>query len=296
MTTSIELPRQTLVVDRTLVMGVLNATSDSFSDAGRYSTATARLERADHLIEAHADIIDVGGQSAVTVTPPLEPKAELDAVLPVIEHIIARSPSAIISVDTYKPVVAEGVLKAGAAIINDTTGLRDHELASVVADHRAALVITHNRGRPKQRLTDPDFYDDVVDDVTSFLQERAKHAERHGVKWSSLIFDPGPDFSKTPAQTVAVLQGLAPVAALGRPLLVALSKKDFIGAITLRPPDQRLGGTLAAIAYVLDTAPPSIIRVHDVDQVRDYLKIRSVLSGDLDVDPALDLPPHLRRL
>jgi len=284
----------TVALDRPLVMGVVNATVDSFSDGGRYSTPESRLSLVDELVGEGADILDVGGQSAITSEPEIPAAEEIDAILPILDHLGSVHPDVMVSVDTYKPPVAAAALAAGAHIINDISGLLQPELAGVVAAHEAALVVMHNRSRPKTRLTDPAQYADVVADVVGYLREKVAEAEARGVGHTSIIVDPGPDFSKTPYQTVTVLQHLQDVRALGYPVLVPISRKDFIGAITLRPPHERLAGTLAAVGFV-GSEPGTIFRVHDVRAVRDFLLVSAVLGGDAAIAEDLMLPVELRR-
>lgn len=152
----------------------------------------------------------------------------------------------------------------------------------------------HNRSKPKERLTDPLRYDDVTGDVVAMLEEQLATAIAAGVAPEEILLDPGPDFSKTPHQTITVLREIDRVRALGRPLLLALSRKDFVGAITHRRPKDRLAGTLAAIGH-LTPQPGYVFRVHDVAEVADYLAVAAVLAGHLDVPTDLELPPELRR-
>ncbi len=259
-----------------LLMGVLNATPDSFSDAGRYRTLEARIGRGVSLVEDGADILDIGGESAVTDRPAVAAEEEIERVAPLIAALAQRTP-AVISVDTYKPAVAAAAIAAGASIVNDIGGLADPVLADVCASTGAALVVMHNRGVPKRRLTDPQLYDDVLADVVGFLRERTALAERHGVPPHGLIVDPGPDFSKTPAQTVEVLHGVAAVAQLGHPLLLAISRKDFIGALLRRRPRERLPGTLAALDHGMRNGA-TIFRVHDVAAARAFVATREALQ------------------
>jgi len=268
-----------------LLMGVLNATSDSFSDAGRYRTLGQRIDRALQLLREGADIIDVGGESAVTGRPALAAAEEIERVVPLVEGLLARAP-AVVSVDTYKPEVAAAALTAGAAIVNDTSGLRDPALARACAAHDAALVVMHTRAAPKRRLQDPGLYEDVVADVLAFLRERTAAAEREGVRHESLIVDPGPDFAKTPAQTITVLRSLPALARLGYPLLLAISRKDFIGALVRRAPRARLAGTLAALDHGLRCGV-RLFRVHDVAQARAFMAARH--------GPGPGAPPEPRR-
>jgi dihydropteroate synthase len=273
-------------------MGIVNASPDSFSDAGAYPDLDARVRRARELLDAGADIIDVGGESGITRRPAVAVAEELERVVPLVERI-AGELGALVSVDTYKPAVAEAAIAAGAAVVNDVSGLRDPELAAVCARTGAALVLMHTRAAPKQRLQDPDLYDDVVADVVEFLGERMEVARAHGVRDEQLILDPGPDFAKTPAQTIVLLRRLEELHALGRPLLLAVSRKDFVGALTGRGPRERLAGTLAALGRGVD-AGAHVLRVHDVAEAADFLAVRAALRGDLEVDPALALDEAIR--
>jgi dihydropteroate synthase len=254
---------------RPLLMGVVNASPDSFSDGGRYATLEQRVELAAELLEGGADILDVGGESASTDRPAVAVAEEIERVAPLIERLVGEL-GATISVDTYKPPVARAAIDAGASIVNDVSGLRDPELARVCAQTGAALVVMHTRAAPKQRLQDSDLYGDVVEEVLAFLRERIATAIEHGVDSERLIVDPGPDFAKTPAQTVELLAALPRLHELGRPVLMAISRKDFIGALTGRAPRERLAGTLAALAHGLD-AGAHIFRVHDVAAAADFI-------------------------
>jgi dihydropteroate synthase len=291
---TLRIGERVIPVEGTLVMGVVNASPDSFSDAGQYRTLEDRIALAADLVAEGADIIDVGGQSGITGVPEVEPGDEAERVVPLIAAIHDRFPDALISVDSYKPLVVECALAAGASIVNDVSGLLYPEVARLCADAGAALVVMHTRSRPKQRLVDPAFYDDVVTDVVTFLRERIAATSALGLPEDAVIVDPGPDFSKTPAQTVEMLRGLDSVRALGRPLLLALSRKDFIGAILRKPPRQRLAGTMAAVAHIA-AVPGNIVRVHDVAATRDVLAVVDVLAGRADVDPDYELPMSLRR-
>jgi dihydropteroate synthase len=263
---------------RPLLMGIVNASPDSFSDAGDHPDL---LAHAAGLIAAGAGILDVGGESAVGGRPPVDAAEEIDRVVPI---VAALAGDVLVSVDTYKPEVAEAVIEAGAGMINDVSGLRDPALAEVCARTGAALVLMHTRVAPKGTLLDPGAYDDVVADVVGFLRQRMDVALAAGVSPEQIVLDPGPDFAKTPAQTVAVLRRLDALRALGRPLLLAVSRKDFIGAITGRGPRERGAGTLAAIEAGV-AAGASILRVHDVAAAADFLAVRAVLSGERVLAP-----------
>jgi dihydropteroate synthase len=277
---------------RPWLMGVVNAGPDSFSDPGRHAGLDEQVRHARALLAAGADVLDVGGESAVTGRPAVAVDEEVARVVPLVERLAAE-PGALVSVDTYKPEVAEAAIAAGAVIVNDVSGLRDPALAELCARTGAALVLMHTRAAPKERLQDPDRYADVVADVAAFLRERMDLAVAHGVDPEQLLLDPGPDFAKTPAQTVAVLRRLEVVHDLGRPLLLAVSRKDFIGAVTGRPPAGRDAGTLAALAHGAD-AGAHVFRVHDVAGAADFLAVRAVLRGDDEVPAGLALPDALR--
>jgi dihydropteroate synthase len=278
---------------RPWLMGVVNATPDSFSDAGAGRTLEDRVELARSLLDAGADIIDIGGESGVTNRPPVSPEEEIERVVPLIERV-AGELGALVSVDTYKPAVAHAAVAAGAAIVNDVSGLRDPALADVCAGTGAGLVLMHTRAAPKEKLLDPTLDGLVSADVKRFLRELISVAMAHGVAFEQLMLDPGPDFGKTPAQTVEVLRELSGLHALERPLLLAVSRKDFIGAITERPPRERLAGTLAAIGHGVD-AGAHVLRVHDVADVADYLAVRAALEGEAELRSELQLAEDLRR-
>jgi dihydropteroate synthase len=268
-----------------LLMGIVNATPDSFSDAGDHPDLEAR---AAELLEAGADLIDVGGETASGHHPAVSAEEEIARVAPLIERIASRG--ARVSIDTYKPEVAEAAIEAGAVLVNDVSGLRDPAMADLCARTGAGLVIMHTRVPPKGTLLDPAHYDDVVADVTGFLHERMTVAIARGVDPEQLLLDPGPDFAKTPAQTVAVLRRLDDVLALGRPVLLAISNKDFVGALTARPPRERLAGTLAAVAHGLE-AGAHVLRVHDIAAAADFLRVRGALRGDFELAPEDGLTP-----
>ena len=278
--------------ERPWLMGVVNASPDSFSDGGVYGDLDARLELARRLLEDGADIIDIGGESATTGSPAVAVEQELELVVPLIEGV-AGGLGALVSVDTYKPQVAAAAIAAGARIINDVSGLRDPALAEVCARSGAALVLMHTRAAPRQRLQDSELYDDVTGEVLEFLGERMRVALEHGCRPQQLIVDPGPDFTKTPAQTVQLLRQLDRLHELERPLLLAISRKDFIGALSGRSPRERLAGTLAALAHGVEHGA-HIVRVHDVREAADFLRVRAALAGELPVDPQLALQAELR--
>jgi dihydropteroate synthase len=274
-------------------MGVVNASPDSFSDDGSARTLERRLRLAGELVAAGADMLDVGGESARTGVPPVSVEEEIERVVPLIARI-TETLETIVSVDTYKPPVAAAAIAAGATIVNDVSGLRDPELARVCARTGAALVLMHTGAAPKQRLQDPELYgDDIAGEVLAFLRERIELATANGVAREQLILDPGPDFAKTPAQTIALLAEVERLHELERPLLMAISRKDFIGALTARAPRERGAGTLAALAHGVD-AGAHIFRLHDIAAAADFLAVRGALSGVARPQRDLALAEELR--
>jgi dihydropteroate synthase len=285
----------TLDLAEPVVMGIVNASPDSFSDGGLHPTTATQVDRALDLVAQGAAIVDVGGQSGITGVPEVPVDDEIGRVVPLVAAIHEAAPHAVISVDTYRPRVVGAVLEAGAALVNDVSGLLYPEVADLCAAAGAGLVVMHTRVAPKHKVLDAGLYDapgGVVADVVAFLERTVGEAISRGVAPESIVVDPGPDFAKTPAQTVEVLRGLDRVRGLGYPVLLALSRKDFVGAITGRPPRARLGGTLAAVGAL--AGPDTILRVHDVDAVVDYLAVARVLDGRSELDPAAHLADALR--
>ena len=274
---------------RPLIMGIVNAGPDSFSDPGRRGVADVVADGRSHL-EAGAAIVDVGGESGRTDRPAVSEDEEIARVAPVVERLTGAGVT--VSVDTWRAEVARAALAAGAAMVNDPSGLSDPAVAEACAEAGAALVVTHTRVPPKQKGF-PE-YDDVVADVVAFLRERVAEAAAHGVGEESIAIDPGLDLAKTPAESVDVLRRLPELGELGRPVLVAPSRKDFVGALTGRSPAERLGGTLAAVGAAA-TGGAAIVRVHDSAAVADYLRVRAALNGEADVAADLRLEPGLRR-
>jgi dihydropteroate synthase len=274
---------------RALLMGVVNASPDSFSDPGRRELDRL-VEQAREQVGAGAELIDVGGESGRTDRPAVSEDEEIERVRPLVERLAGEGIA--VSVDTWRAPVARAVLAAGAAMINDVSGLSDPEVAEACAETHAGLVLTHTRMPPKHKGF-PD-YTDVVGDVATRLSELVAQARRHDVDDEQLVLDPGIDLAKTPAESVQVLRRLPELRELGRPLLLAVSRKDFVGALTERPPAGRLAGTLAAVGAAVEGGA-SILRVHDVEEAADFLRVRAALTGDRDVPPELRLDESLRR-
>jgi dihydropteroate synthase len=264
---------------RPLIMGIVNANPDSFSDAVRTTTLDAQVELALGLVRDGADLIDVGGESGVTYTGVTAAEVECERVVPLVEGLVAEG--VVVSVDTWKPEVAGAALDAGAHLLNDVSGLRDPALADHVARTGASLVVMHTRAAPKQEHF-ADYGGDVVGDVVAFVAERCAVARARGVGDEQLVVDPGPDFAKSPAESVATLRAIDQLAALGHPWLAAVSRKYFLAAITGRPPAERLAGTLAAVGFAAERGA-AMVRVHDVAATADFLAVRSVLHGGAEV-------------
>lgn len=273
----LSLREHTLEIDggSPLIMGIVNIGADSVADGNLLTTLPEQLRFALAQVQAGAQIIDIGVQSGRTDTPEMSPLSELEALRPLVAELSRRG--VLVSVDTWRASVAEGAVEAGAHLINDVSGLADPAMARVAADTGAGLVIMHTRAQPKREHF-PD-YGDVVSDVFEFLKDGLERAVGDGVAVQQLVLDPGPDFAKTPRQSVEVLRALSRLSDLERPILLAVSRKYFIGMLSGAPPKDRLAGTLAAIEYGLSQGA-SVLRVHDVAAVVEFLAVRAALRGE----------------
>jgi dihydropteroate synthase len=254
------------------LMGVVNVTPDSFSDGGRFLEREAAVAHGLALAREGAALVDVGGESTRPGALPVSGEEELARVVPVVEGLLAAEVEAAVSVDTSKAVVAARALAAGASFINDVTALRgDPEMASVVAQSEADCCLMHMLGEPRTMQTNPR-YEDVVSEVKAFLEERLSFAVAQGIVEERIVLDPGIGFGKTAEHNLELLRRLDELLELGRPLLVGTSRKSFIGKLTGRPVDQRLGGTIATnlLAFMHGAR---IFRVHDVAPVLDALSV-----------------------
>lgn len=276
-----------------LVMGVVNATPDSFSDGGGMASREEQFRRVDELVEAGADIVDIGGQSAITGVPEISLDEEISRIEPVVKRAVSHG--VIVSVDTYRSEVAHAALTLGAKIVNDISGLRDPQMPEVLRRHGAGYVLMHNPGVPKQRLTETNLYTDVVDAVITFWQNRLDRLEQAGVPRSSVVLDFGPDFGKTPFQTLECLRRITEFSGFDRPLLLALSRKDFIGTILRCAPRDRDDASLAAVALIASTCPNVIIRTHRPGPTRDALEMVRYLGGKAHLAESDRLEPQLWR-
>jgi dihydropteroate synthase len=263
-----ELLRIAQARERTVMMGVVNATPDSFSDGGLLASPAHAVEYALRLVDEGADIIDVGGESTRPATfashTPLDVSVELERVLPVIEGIRRARPDVPISIDTYKAEVARHAVAAGAVMINDVSALRaDPAMAAITAESGAAVCLMHMPGLPMSLERNPE-YGDVVTHVRDHLAERAHAALSAGIASELIVLDPGIGFGKSVSQNLDLLRRLSEIVEIGYPVLIGTSRKSFIGKILGDlPPEERIEGTAATVALAI-AGGAAIIRVHDV--------------------------------
>jgi dihydropteroate synthase len=271
-------PTLSLDVPFPCIMGIVNVTPDSFSDGGRFLAPEAAIAQGLALVRDGAAIVDVGGESTRPGSDPVTEEQELSRVVPVV-GALAGHMGVPISVDTVKAAVARAALAAGAGIVNDVSALRaDPEMVDVVAEAGCPVCLMHMLGQPKTMQDDPR-YDDVVDEVLRFLEERMAFALGRGVREDQLLIDPGIGFGKTVEHNLQLLRGLDRFVALGRPVVLGASRKRFLGAILGAEPDQRVMGT-AATTVVGALAGVSVFRVHDVKPNFEALRVAlAVLEG-----------------
>ncbi len=250
---------------RTLVMGILNVTPDSFSDGGAYLNVDRAVERGLRMVEEGADIIDVGGESSRPGAEPVDVEEELRRVVPVVEALVKEGVA--VSVDTTKSKVAEETLNLGAEIINDISALRfDPLMAGVCAGKRAAVVLMHMRGDPKT-MQSRTAYEDIMGEIYGFLKERMDYALSSGIEVERIALDPGIGFAKTVEGNLEIINRLERLSGLGRPVLVGPSRKSFIGSVLGVDINERLTGTIAALSVAI-LRGARIVRVHDVKEAR----------------------------
>ncbi len=259
-----------------VVMGIVNRTPDSFFDQGRTYALDRAVDAALAAAQAGAGWVDIGGVPFSPDTPEVSAAEELDRVLPVVTAV-AMASDVVVSVDTFRPEVADECLASGAAVINDTTGLRDPELAAVVAAHGATIVITHSLAAPRQHLRRPT-YGDVVAEVREFLAERAAYAVSQGIPEDRIVLDPGHDLNKNTSHSLELTRRLTEIADLGLPLLAAVSNKDFVGEATGLPKPDRTPPSLAA-ATVCALAGARILRMHDIAAAVAAARMTEVVLG-----------------
>ncbi|ODB83039.1 dihydropteroate synthase [Candidatus Thiodiazotropha endoloripes] len=268
---------KTLDLSQPQVMGILNLTPDSFSDGGRFTARDAAIKHAMQMIDEGAAIIDVGGESTRPGAQPVTAQQEMDRVIPLIETLAGEIPLPI-SVDTSKAEVMREAVSAGAGMINDVMALRDSGALEAAAEAAVPVCLMHMQGEPRSMQCNP-HYDDVVDDVKTFLQQRLDACVASGIPQDRLIVDPGFGFGKTLPHNLALLDGLQNLEQLGVPLLVGISRKSMIGALLgERAVEERLYGSLAA-AVMAAMKGSAILRVHDVQATVDALKIVSAVQA-----------------
>jgi dihydropteroate synthase len=260
---------------KTLVMGILNVTPDSFSDSGLYFDIQAAVERAWQIAREGADILDIGGESTRPGSSGVEAEEELRRVIPVLEALTDKYPLPV-SVDTSKSEVAEAALQRGASIINDITSLqKDPALGQVAARYGAAVVLMHMRGEPRNMQKIPASHD-ILKDIDIWAQEAIARAQKCGVSSDQVILDPGIGFGKTSAQNFQILRNLDRLASAGFPVLVGTSRKSFIRSILRKPASELVLGTSATVAASI-LLGAHIVRVHDVAAMRDVADISDVI-------------------
>lgn len=263
--------------ERTCIMGILNVTPDSFSDGGEYFDTERAVDRAVSMAEEGADIIDIGGESSRPGSSGTDPGEEIRRVIPVLRAVRVKV-KVPISIDTSKSEVAREALKEGASIINDITALNgDRDMAGIVAANNAGVVLMHMKGKPADMQIDPR-YGDVVEEIKSFFKEVIASAERAGIDGGRIIVDPGIGFGKTLEHNLEILKRLREFRPLGKSVLVGVSRKAFIGALTGKAPGERLLGTAASVtAAILNGA--DIVRVHDVAQMKEAAKVADAVNA-----------------
>ncbi len=261
----------------TLLMGILNVTTDSFSDGGQFIRCEKAVERALVMVADGADIIDIGGESTRPGAKPVSQSKELQRVLPVIAGIRKRSDISI-SIDTTKADVAEKAIAAGADMVNDISGLQfDDTMADVVREYAVPVVIMHIKGTPLDMQKDP-HYADLMQEIVAYFKERIDFCLQHGIKKDQIIIDPGIGFGKRIQDNFILLRKLQQIADLGYPVLIGPSRKSFIGLTLDIPVNERLEGTAAAVtASVLNGA--KIVRVHDVKEMKKVMTISDHIRG-----------------
>jgi len=281
-TTRWQTARGTVAVDRPVLIGIINVTPDSFSDGGQFTRLEAAVAQADRLLQEGADLLDVGGESTRPGRPlPVDADEECRRIIPVIEAVARRHPSALLSVDTVKSAVARAALGAGAAVLNDVSGFRlDPAMAGVAAETGAGVVLMHSRGGVSDMATydHAEYGGDVVSVVRQELRQALGRALDGGVPAEQVVLDPGFGFAKTPEQSLELCDGLALLLPLGRPLAVGPSRKRFLGLVTGRDVVQRDGATAAACVVAYERGA-RLFRVHNVAAAREALMVAHAIRA-----------------
>ena len=263
------------------VMAIVNATPDSFFDRGRTYGTEAALDRVAQVVDEGAAIVDIGGIKAAPGGE-VDAEEELRRVLPVVEEARTRHPDVVLSVDTWRSEVADVLCRAGADVINDAWGAVDPGLAAVAAQHDVGLVCTHAGGQSARTRPHRVWYDDVVSEATAYLLDRAEDALAAGVRRDGIVIDPAHDFGKNSRHSLLLTRRTDTLVETGWPVLVAMSRKDFIGEVLDLPPDDRLEGTLAATA-IAAWLGARVFRAHDVTATLRVLQTVAAIRGDADL-------------
>ncbi|WP_141266744.1 dihydropteroate synthase [Thermodesulfovibrio sp. Kuro-1] len=262
---------------KTYIMGIINVTPDSFFDGGKYFNFQKAVDHAFRLIDEGADILDIGGESTRPGAEPVSIDEELRRVIPVIEAISKRI-SIPISIDTYKARVAEEAIKAGATIINDISGLRfDAEMSAIASKYKVPVIVMHIKGTPKDMQKNP-YYEALIPEIIEYLRDSVVIAKQAGVDENMIIIDPGIGFGKLPEHNLTIIKNLREFSNLGKPLLIGVSRKSFIGKVLNESlPEKRLEGTASAVAIsVINGA--NIVRVHDVGFMAKVVKMADAIK------------------
>jgi len=267
----------TLNLNRAYIVGILNVTPDSFSDGNRFNKLSASIPHSLDMIEDGADIIDIGGESTRPGAQPLPLNVELQRVIPVIENLVRIRPDIIISIDTYKAKVAEAAIKAGARMVNDISGLGfDARMPDVLACYQVPLIMMHIKGTPQTMQQNP-HYRNLKKEMFNYFKARIDYAVKRGVKRSQIIIDPGLGFGKRLEDNYKILGWLGDLHKLGRPIMLGPSRKSFIGKVLNLPPEQRMAGTAAVVAYAVFKGV-QFLRVHDVKEMKRVVTIAEYIS------------------
>lgn len=266
-----------LKLDRTYIVGVLNVTPDSFSDGNKFNKFSRSIPHALEMIEQGADIIDIGGESTRPGAHPLPLDVELKRVLPVIENLVRIRPHIIISIDTYKSLVAEAAIKAGARIINDISGLGfDPDMAGMAARYKVPVILMHIKGTPQMMQVNP-VYSSLKQEIFGYFRKRIGYAVKNGIKRSQIIIDPGLGFGKRLQDNYKILGWLEELHKLRLPIMLGPSRKSFIGQVLNLPSDDRLEGTAAVVAHAVSKGV-QFVRVHDVREIKRVVTISEAIK------------------
>lgn len=273
----LKFPKKEIALDRTLVMGILNVTPDSFSDGGKFFDADAAIDHGVEMAQQGADIIDIGGESTRPRSDPVSPEEELKRVRPVVEGLLQKV-DVPISIDTRRPIVAKEIIELGAQMVNDVSGLRNPEMVSTVADLNVPVVVMHMLGTPKTMQEKPE-YKDVMGEIIGYLRNQIENAVKGGIQRENIVVDPGIGFGKTVEHNLEIIRRLRELRSLGLPILVGASRKSFIGKVLDLEETERLEGSLAALVLSIHSGA-NIVRVHDVkESVKASRMADKVLSG-----------------